>query len=368
MRKLFWKLHSVVGLMAGLGLLVIGITGSLLVFHQELDAVISPEATRVEPVPEGRMPLEKLVVAVEQQVPGHGVTGWELRRDDPRAAEGAYVMPHGTRDWHWVTVDPYRGTVLSRPRDHDATLKGWLLELHKEFFLHDIGIAVTGLLGVALCFLGGSGLYLYRRFWKSLFRLRLKSSFRMLSGDFHRLVGVWSTGFNLLLGFTGAYWNVSHTIEHLVEPHHDAADEVLFYEKLFSSELPIEAMLTDAKKEIPGFEARYVSLPWAPGGPFTLWGSAEDAAWFRSEYGSQVAFDSKTGAVISKHDLTKDGWWTQVVDSFEPLHFGNFGGLTSKILWSAAGLAPALLCLSGMAIWWQRHRKPGASPAAKGRK
>ena len=74
---------------------------------------------------------------------------------------------------------------------------------------------------------------------------------------------------------------------------------MLFHEKLFSPDLPVEAMLTRAREHIPGFETHYVSLPWAPGGTFTLWGRPEDAAWFRSAYGSQVAFDSKTGDFLS---------------------------------------------------------------------
>jgi uncharacterized iron-regulated membrane protein len=359
-RKLFWRLHSLAGLIAGLGLLVIGLSGSLLVFHEEIDAALRPAQTRVEPLAEGRLPLETLVVAVEKQVPGHGVTGWRLKPDDPRAADGVFVMPHGTREWHYVTVDPYRGKVLSSPVDHESTLKGWLLHLHMEFFLHDVGIALTGLLGAVLCFLGLSGVYLYRRFWKSLFRLRLKSSLRMLTGDLHRLVGIWSTGFNLLLGFTGAYWNIAHTVEHFTGPQVDAADEPVFHEKLFSSELPVQAMLARAKQHLPGFETHYLSLPWAPGGPFTLWGRAEDAAWFRSRYGSQVAFDSRSGDLLAVNDLTQSATWAQVVDAFEPLHFGDFGGLATKILWSAAGLAPALLCVSGMGIWWQRRRQASA--------
>lgn len=87
-------------------------------------------------------------------------------------------------------------------------------------------------------------------------------------------------------------------------------------------------------------------------------GRDQDAAWFRSPYGSQVAFDSRSGAWLSTHDLRQDGLWAQVEDAFEPLHFGNFGGLASKVPWSAAGLAPALLCLSGMTIWWKRRRTP----------
>src|SRR5690606_7319493 len=137
------------------------------------------------------------------------------------------------------TVDPYRARVLAEPWHHDDTLKHWLLDLHTEFFLHEVGLAAAGLLAVALCFLGLSGLWLYRRFWKTLLRLRWKSSLRMLSGDFHRMVGVGSVAFNLLLGFTGAYWNLSHVVEHWTEPHEEPADEVLFYEKLFPASLKL---------------------------------------------------------------------------------------------------------------------------------
>ncbi|GAA5481135.1 hypothetical protein Hsar01_00342 [Haloferula sargassicola] len=345
------------GLLAGLGLLVIGLSGSLLVFHEEIDGLLRPAETRVEPTPEGRRSLNELVAAVEAELPDHAVTGWHFHRDDPRAADGAYVMPFGTREWRYITLDPYRAQVLSSPQLENTTFKGWLLDLHTAFFLEHVGLAITGLLGVALCFLGLSGLYLYRRFWKSLFRLRLKSSFRMLSGDFHRLVGVWSVPFNLLLGFTGAWWNLSHVIEGLTHPHEEAADEVLFHEKLFAAGFDVASLPDRAAGALPGFETNYISFPWAPGGPFTLWGRAEDAAFFRSPYGSQVAFDSQTGGLISVHDLTTDGLGAQILDAFEPLHFGNFGGPVSKTLWAAAGLAPALLCLSGMSIWWQRRRK-----------
>ncbi len=345
------------GLLAGLGLLVIGLSGSLLVFHEEIDALIRPAETRVEPTPEGRRSLNELVAAVEAALPQHAVTGWDFHRDDPRAADGVFVMPFGTRDWHYATVDPYRGKVLSHPLDHHSTFKGWLLELHMEFFLHHIGLAITGLLGVALCFLGISGLYLYRRFWKSVFRLRWKSSFRMLSGDFHRLVGVWSVPFNLLLGFTGAWWNLSHLVEDILHPHEEPTDEVLFHEKLFAADFDVAALPEKAREHLDGFETHYISFPWAPGGPFTLWGRHEGSAWFRSPHGSHVSFDSKTGDFLSAHDLTSQGAWAQIEDAFEPLHFGNFGGPVSKTLWAAAGLAPGLLCISGMSIWWQRRRK-----------
>ncbi|WP_411827299.1 PepSY-associated TM helix domain-containing protein [Luteolibacter sp. AS25] len=355
MRKIFWRLHSLAGLFAGVGLLLLGLTGSLLVFHEEIDLLLSPETLIVEPTTEGRLPLNDLVAAVEEEVPDHSVTGWRLHRENPRLADGVYVMPHGTREWHLLTVDPYRAEVLMDPKLSEDSLASWLLELHTSLFLGHFGEALAGILGVALCFLGLSGLWLYRRFWKSLLRLRFGASWRLMTGDFHRLVGVWSVGFNLLLGFTGAYWSLSHTFEDLFFPHEEV-EEVLFYEKLFPASINLESLMAEAGDHVPGFETNYISFPWEPEGRFTLWGKPDDAAWVRSRYGSQVAFDATTGGFLSSYDLRDESWWAWVEDSFEPLHFGDFGGIWSKIPWAIAGLSPGLLCISGMSIWWSRRK------------
>ncbi len=367
MRKLFWRLHSIVGLAAGLGLVVIGLSGSVLVFHEEIAAVFSPEATRVEPTAAGRLPLTELVASVEAAFPAHAVTGWAFDRDDPRAADGAYVMPWGTREWRWITVDPYRGEVLSGPVEADKTFKHWLLHLHYELLLGHVGMAISGLLGVALCFLGLSGLWLYRRFWRTFFRLRWRASARMLLGDIHRFTGVCAVGFNLLLGFTGAWWNLTHVWHELTEDHHHPEDEVLFHERLFPLELDLDALLARADTHVPGFVTHYVSLPWSPEeGRFTLWGRSADAGWWRSVHGSQVTYTAGEGSFVSAYDIREAPLGTQVVDAFEPLHYGYFGGLPIKLLWSAAGLAPGILALSGMAIWWKRRRsRPSAAAASR---
>lgn len=356
MRKLFWRLHSFIGLAAGLGLVVIGISGSLLVFHEEISALLQPEQTRVEPTSGGRLSFEELVLAVESQLPEYAVTGWDFNHDNERAADGAFVIPFGVREWQYITVDPYRGTVLSGPLHHDLTFKGLLLELHYTFFADHWGMAISGLLGIALCFLGLSGLWLYRRFWKTLFRLRWRASARMLLGDFHRLVGVTSVAFNLLLGFTGAYWNVAHVIDEFAhEPHPD--DVYVITERLLPDDLPLNEILADAPGRLPGFRTHYVSLPWAPDGAVTLWGDFDDGAWFRSPHGSQMTYASQDGSFVSLHDIRGDSWWSQTLDAFEPLHFGSFGGLPIKLLWALAGLAPGLLAISGTAIWWKRRRR-----------
>jgi uncharacterized iron-regulated membrane protein len=77
----------------------------------------------------------------------------------------------------------------------------------------------------------------------------------------------------------------------------------------------------------------------------------------RSPYGSIVSFDSKSGELKSAVAARDGGLGGQILDAFRPLHFGNFGGLPVKILWSVAGLTPAILAISGSLMWWQRKRR-----------
>lgn len=51
MTKRLWQLHSWMGLIAGVGLLTIGLTGSILVFRQDVQALVNPRLLRVKPTP-----------------------------------------------------------------------------------------------------------------------------------------------------------------------------------------------------------------------------------------------------------------------------------------------------------------------------
>lgn len=50
-KQTVWKAHSLLGIVAGLGLLVIGLTGSVLLFSKEIDGLLRPGVVRVEPGP-----------------------------------------------------------------------------------------------------------------------------------------------------------------------------------------------------------------------------------------------------------------------------------------------------------------------------
>ena len=69
-----------------------------------------------------------------------------------------------------------------------------------------------------------------------------------------------------------------------------------------------------------------------------------------------MTFNSQTGAFEDLLDIRTSGLWNQISDAFMPLHYGTFGALPVKILWSIGGLAPGILAVTGFLLWWKRKR------------
>ncbi|MFH1497500.1 MAG: PepSY-associated TM helix domain-containing protein [Verrucomicrobiota bacterium] len=361
MRKRIWQLHSWLGLVAGLGLIVIGLTGSLLVFHDEIEKLLNPGIVRVEPTAAGRLPANQLLASAQAQLPDHRIAGWLYRLDEPTQADLLYVREPGSPKWLIATVNPYSGEVLASPRLGTATFTGWVLDLHYQLLADHAGAFTAGILGLLLVLLGVSGVYLYRDFWKHLFTLRWGRGARILFSDTHRFVGITTVVFNLILGFTGAYWNLTHIVGHWIEGHDD--EQPASAARHYAEPLDLDALIADTGKRIPGYLPRFVSLPTEAGWPITFYGQAP-GHFLTGPYGSTVSYDAQTHAFADAHDIREAGLWARVADTFTPLHYGSFGGLPVKILWSLGGLTPGVLAVTGFLIWRHRRRRAVARTTA----
>ncbi len=359
MRKRLWQLHSWLGLIAGLGLIVIGLTGSLLVFHDDIEAAINPELVTVTPTPAGRLPAAELLVSAERQLPGYSVAGWLYQLDEPEKADLLYVRKHGSPDWLFATANQYTGEILASPRLGTETFTGWILDLHYQLLADHTGLLIAGLLGLALFLLGVTGIYLYRAFWKNLVTFRWNASRRILFSDTHKFIGITSVAFNLILGFTGAWWNLTHVIGHWIEGHDEEKPAAAV--RYYAEPLNIDALIADTDKHIPGYLPRFVSLPSEEGGwPVTFYGQAP-GHFLTGPYGSTVSYDPQTHVFKESYDIRQAGLWSRIADTFTPLHYGTFGGLPVKILWCLGGLTPGALAITGFVMWRLRRRQTRTS-------
>ncbi len=354
MRKRLWQLHSWLGLAAGLGLLVIGLTGSVLVFHHEITRAVSPEVVLRESAPTAeRLPLGPMVKRVEAAYPEFWVRGWLLYHEGPDR-DIVYLTPHDDANaWYVQRVDPATGDISGPPVPRVETIYGWFVELHYTFFADHVGMGITAVFAIVFLLLSFTGLYLHRAFFKTVFRLRWGQSWRLITSDIHKAVGVLSIPLNFIFGFTGAYWNIAHLAEEWGHDH-EGPDAWTTYENRLAR---IDELPARVEAEWPGYAFNYVYLPTAEDRQYYVFGQTPESHPFRSRYGSHLWFDADTLEVNHARDLRTVGAWARIVDAFEPLHFGDFGGLASKLIWCLAGFAPAALAISGSLIWFQRRRQ-----------
>lgn len=356
MNKVLFKWHSRMALLACLPLLVICVTGSLLVFKHEIDAWLMPDTVRVMPPAHGeRLTLDHLHDQVDGALPNHEIVGWALFQDAGRA-DLLYVMPHGTDDWEYILLDQYQGALLAGPVGLTDHLTDWLLDLHYAFLLGDAGLWVTSVFAVLLCGLGMTGLILHRRFWRNFFTLRWRARLVVYFSDLHKLVGVVASPVLLVLGFTGGFWNIQHAVGEYLE-HQDGHEHHMMTARLYSDSLSLQGMHERAAQAMPGFVPTYITFPYEPGVNFRFYGDVPDGNPLISQYASMVSFDAHTGEVLQRSDIREAGLGVRTLDTFRRLHFGDFGGMTSRVIWAVLGMMPLVLAITGLTLWTIRRRK-----------
>jgi len=193
---LFW-LHLVSGVLAGVVVLIMSVTGVALTYEKQMlewadrRAWSAPPSTRSE-----RLSPETLLARVREARPEAVPTTLTLRAD-PGAP--ATVALEGAGQ---ALVDPYTGAVLGPPpsglRSFFRTMTNWHRWLALEGASRPVGKAVTGAANLAFLFIVVSGIYLWvPRLWtRARFRhvLWFRRGLPSKARDFnwHNVIGIWS--------------------------------------------------------------------------------------------------------------------------------------------------------------------------------
>lgn len=351
--KQVFSFHHWLGLIAGTFLLISSITGSLLVFHHEIDeAQFADVATLDSPARE--LNIDNSFERILQLHPGA-----DIRMPDfPKAEDQALkyeIRKEGKREW--IFVHPQSGKTLATFNRADRRFVHLMLELHYMLLAGEVGKVLVLLGGVALFGLSISGLFLYRKSIVKvlLFRQRISlKSRRSFFSSLHRVVGVWSLLFNLLICVTGTW--ISFTIVQAAFSSSSAAAQ-----EPAAGPVSIDKALNQLRKEHPEFEINYLVLPAQGRNKLTVLGRLQDDPAIYGPTLSAVQLNPATGE-IDQRSFGRDLAWQQLVlKVFKPLHFGDFGGMGLKVLYAFFGIFPGLLAVSGFLLWCFRPQKDAPS-------
>ena len=329
--------------MLGLFLFVICLSGTVLVFREELEAMGNP-AMRVAPQAQ-RASWDQVLEAAGPKCFGFVIP------DDPAMAITAYVSG-GSK-----LIDPYTARVTGA-RSSEGFLN-LLRQIHIRLAVPSWeGRLAVGIFGLALLISAITGLVIYWPFMRGVFAQglswwHLRSGLRFGLADSHKLVGISSVAFVLLIALTGAglgletllrYWPQTARQLHPSPSARTPAQN--------RPRIPAEQVRAAALAAIPGLTPTSLLMPSLKSGHFTVYGNAP--GHFTRHAASFVLVGAYDGVIVQVHNASTAGAGTQIYDAMEPLHFGTWGAsgnIWLRALYTLLGLAATLLPVSGLLLW-----------------
>ena len=355
----WYLVHKWTSLVCTAFLLLLCLTGLPLIFGDEIEALEQGNAAAVLPEGTPDAPLDQVVAAAQQRYPQESVLF--LFWDDHRAHTVQVALTPDLNDpdrSHRVAVDARTAQVLDEPGT-DHGFMHIMLQLHVELFAGLPGELFLGLMGLLFLASLVSGVVVYGPFMRKLDfgTVRLEKSRRLKWLDLHNLLGAVTLAWAAVVGFTGALNTLAPPLFALYQAR--ALPELLAPYKgkpLPQHFSPVQAAVDEARRALPDQEFTSVTFPGNPfGSPrhYLVW--AHGGSVLTSQLFTPVLVDVETGQVAQARGLP---WYLRAIEVSRPLHFGNYGGLPLKIIWTLLDLITIVVLGSGLYLWLIRRRSP----------
>lgn len=353
--------HSWIGLLVGILMYLVCLSGALAVFYEELERWEQPNVAEYRDYsPQALSKAFNRVMQGEVEVTDH------MYLTLPSEAIPRAAVSTEAQGW-FVNQD---GSLAEATR-HDWT--HMLVDLHLYLHLPETwGMILVSALGAMLCALIVSGFLAHPRLFRDAFRFRIGGSARLEQVDLHNRLSVWGAPFYLIIGVTGAWFGLVLLVLGLYG-FLTGSDLAELQSAVFGEEpalnqtvqtVAVDRALAQMPTLAPAARPLYMTLHEA-GSPAQF---MEIYAYHprRLIYGESYRFDTK-GQYLGRVGFLDGEPGKQAIFSIYRLHFGHFGSFWVKVLYGVLGLALVIVSVTGINIWLlRRGRNDWLAPAWRG--
>jgi uncharacterized iron-regulated membrane protein len=361
--------HKWTGLITGLFLFLLSVSGAVAVFKEEIDRLLTP--ARVVTAQQTRLPLDAVIEQVRGYAPDQKISGVQFNGRPDSAMTVRMEDPNmtGGGQFYEIFVDPYTGRVTGERRGENVA--NVIRQLHVRFYYFGVwGRVAVGVFGLAMLISSVTGLIIYAPFMKGVFAQGLHfwqirrapgaQKWNLWNSDWHKLAGIVSLVFNLIIGLTGAVLGLEN-LSRYSKPVDDAIHpRPLPNRRPGKVELSPDEALVRAEAALPAFEARSIIFPTAKNNQYTIYGDL--AGRFERANASFLTIDAANGAALHTYSASTTRPVTKLYNLSEPLHFGDFAGTSLKIIYVLFGLVGSFLTVTGFVLWRLKNRRPARAP------
>jgi uncharacterized iron-regulated membrane protein len=347
MKKGFvFTIHGIAGLVSGLFILLMSLSGAVLVFHEELDSLQYPPL--VLRANSKILPVDSFYNNLQKRFPYAQISNCQLAENNSRSFifniyDSSYKEG---REGLQVFMHPQTG-MITKTRGRKDNFMSCVDTLHGSLHLGKKGEWLLGFFAIVFLISIITGIIMYQKnVWAVLtFRKRV-----FKKGNLHQLIGVVALLFNLMIGITGC-WMQRYVFKKEFYQSYNYTPVLKTSPALFFS---LDSSFKKLKEKFPDFTGYVIYFSQSKKGKTAIYGSNSSNSFIHSKKFADAIFLDSTGQVAK----------TAFVNEIDPadrydiinsqVHFGKYGGWPVKIIYCLFGLAGGLLSITGFLMWYRK--------------
>lgn len=207
-KKSIGKIHLWLGLASGLIVFIVALTGSILIFEEEIDSFINPEFYKVSNIGNIKKTVDYSIKELEQHYSIKKINRIYTFHDPERTI---HIMAKDNEgETQLFSIDPYTGKVMGFTSQKNRFFSV-VTDLHRHLLMGETGKFITGCSCLMFVFILISGFFLWwpkkTKHIKQRLTIKWDASFKRINWDFHSTVGFYSCVFLLIIALTGLTWS-----------------------------------------------------------------------------------------------------------------------------------------------------------------
>ncbi len=377
-RQAWFQVHWFIGITAGTVLVVIGLTGALLAFHEEILDLMNPGVRHVAPSAGPMLTPQQTAEAVLRAGRSERISSVAVQAEPGSSARVTFVPRPGERRGDVVYVHPYTGQVLGELQGHGFF--EWIESLHRWLLLpREPGRVVLGVLAICLLGLSLSGLYLrwprHPLRWRTWLTFDPALKDRSFLWGLHSVLGTWALVLYVALTATGIYWcfdAVRDTVDgwagqkrppRLAAPAKPPASAST--EPKAPEPAPPDLARTWAafQQQAGDWAEASLRMPAKVGQPVQVTWLDAKAPHERAR--SRMSIDPVTGKLSAVDRYADRSMGARALSTIYPVHMGTYFGLPGRVAMMLASLGLPLFAVTGWMLYLDRRRLRRATEAAR---
>jgi len=368
-RNLINDIHLWLGLISGIVLFVVCLTGTILAFDTELVYFFDKKDHFSEKTSE-KIPYQEIISNLEAD--NSVVKDFIFFQDEKQnlqftvlsEAEANSGKPARGKS---IQINPFTGEEIQTVGNTKAFLHS-VEELHRYLFLDTkIGRPIVGVSTIIFIILCISGFVLwmpkkikqFKRWkpWKQGFTIKTKANWKRVNYDIHNTLGFYALVPLLMMGLTGLLWSFQWYYNGL---------ETVLGDKLgksrFDTTLPINSnrnsmaeidfnLLIQQTDSILPYENAVTRITLPLKENETVMVRKKEDSFLAYDAADKLQFNPYTYALVSKTLFKDEPTGSKIASLIRGIHVGSFVGLSGKIIYFLCCLIATSLPVTGVIIW-----------------